>query len=276
MDWSTEKKEEEKDSIQNSSCNSDDHKPEVVKDSEFIDCDNSSTAGCYENKSTKPKISHGRIGRGRGLGRLGSRGRGGRLVNSLDLMSGNDSQGSNKMMINFYKNNGDVGQDFASRKPPPVQAEASTTCSNNTERPSKIAKVNNNDMAKQQRLEVESNNSKKHELEGDSKKQSVDKKMEAKSITSNIKWGASSSMVSFKSKQADDASSGEKRKRSEDQLVPFQSAGEGKIVEMITKYFTDDDDDDTSSLDVSYFLLFIYHILFMYQLNIFSPHFFIE
>jgi len=265
MDWSTEKKEdeEEKDSIQNSSRINDDHKAEVVKDHLECNVDNSSTSDRLSStKSTKPKEIRN------------SRGRRGRLVNSLDLLSDDinvdDSQGSK--MIGCSSNNiVDVSQDFAGRKPPPVQAGASITCSNNTERPSKIAKVNNNDMAKRQRLDVEINNSKKFELEGDSKKPSVDKKLEAKSITSNIKWGASSSMVSFKSKQADDASSGEKRKRSEDQLVPFQSAGEGKIVEMNMKYFTDDDEDDTSSLDVSYFLLFISHIVYVSTQHIFFP-----
>ena len=240
MDLSTKKKEdakngEEKDSIQNSSRISDDHKPEVVKDHlECSNVDNSSTSDRLS--STKPKFR--RFGSKRN-----SRGRRGRLVNSLDLLS----EGIN---LNNIKNN----SDFASRKPPPT---------------SKIAKVNNNDMAKRQRLDVEINNSKK--LEGDSKKPSVDKKVEAKSITSNIKWVASSSMVSFKSKQADDASSGEKRKRSEDQLVPFQSAGEGKIVEMNTKYFTDDDEDDTSSINVSYILLFISHIINVSTQHIFFP-----
>lgn len=265
MDWSTEKKDakngEEKDSIQNSSRINDDHKPEVVKDQ--CNVDNSSTSDRLSStKSTKPKEIRN------------SRGRRGRLVNSLDLLSDDinvdDSQGSK--MIGCSSNNiVDVSQDFAGRKPPPVQAEASTT----NERPSKIAKVNNND-TKRQRLDVEINNSKKFELEGDSKKPSVDKKLEAKSITSNIKWGASSSMVSFKSKQAEDTSSGEKRKRSEDQLVPFQSAGEGKIVEMNMKYFTDDDEDDTSSLDVSYFLLFISHIIYVSTHQILPCFIFIE
>ena len=273
MDWSTEKKNgEEKDSIQKSSRISDDHKPEVVKDSEFIDCDNdnvnSSTTSCHENKSNESKLLSSTNKPGRFGSRRNSRGKGGRLVNSLDLLSGDinfdDSQDSNKLTScsSNTKNNGDVGMDFASRKPPPVQAEASIMNTNNTERPTKITKVNNNDMAKRQRLkgpQIETNNSKKHELEGDSKKPSVDKKVEAKSITSNIKWVASSSMVSFKSKQADDASSGEKRKRSEDQLVPFQSELEEKVVDMDMKNDTDDDEDDESSVDVSYFLLFSYH-----------------